>query len=66
LANIGGSNKLLTLREVAELLGYAENTLYNQWRTWGLPFYRVGAGGRGGLRVKERDVWNWLETRVAA
>lgn len=57
---------MLSLREVAEVLGFAENTVYNEWRIWGIPFYRPGGVGKGRLRVKERDLWAWLETRQAA
>jgi hypothetical protein len=61
--NLGSSNKMLTLREAADLLSVAPNTLYNEWRAWGIPFYRLGMADRGRLRVRERDLWNWLETR---
>lgn len=56
----------MTLREVADVLGYAEQTVYNCWRSWGLPFYRPGGAGKSQLRIKERDFWAWLETRKAA
>jgi excisionase family DNA binding protein len=66
LGTLGGSNRLMTLREVADVLGFAEQTVYNQWRSWGLPFYRPGGSGKASLRIRERDLWAWLETKEAA
>lgn len=66
MGTLGGSNRLMSLREVADVLGYAEQTVYNRWRAWGLPFYRPGGEGRARLRIKERDFWAWLEQRPAA
>lgn len=54
---IGGSNRLLNSREVGELLGVPERTVRAQWRTWGLPAYRVGRA----LRFRERHVEAWIE-----
>jgi excisionase family DNA binding protein len=56
----------MTLREVADVLGYSEQTVYNCWRNWGLPFYRPGGSGKASLRIRERDLWAWLETKEAA
>jgi len=63
LGTLGGSNKLMTLHEVADVLGYADQTVCNCWR---LPFYGPGGAGKLRLRIKELDFWNWLETREAA
>jgi hypothetical protein len=56
----------MSLREVADVLGYAEQTVYNCWWRWGLPFYRPGGADKSRLRIKVRDFWAWLETRKAA
>jgi len=64
--NLGGSNRLLTLREAAELLNVSPDTLYNQWHNWGIPFFRPGNQPRSRLRVRERDLNNWIHARKAA
>jgi hypothetical protein len=52
----GGSNRMLTIAEAAELIGVSPSALYKRWREWGLPGSR--AGGR--LTFRERNVWTWL------
>lgn len=52
----GGSNRLMTVDETAELLSVPKRTLYGKWREWGLPGYRVGKH----LRFRERDVEHWI------
>lgn len=59
---IGGSNRLLTVEEVAELLAVSKDTVYGNWRRWGLVAYRVGPL----LRFREREVWGWLDSQKAA
>jgi excisionase family DNA binding protein len=54
---LGGSNRLLTVAQVAEYLGIPEKTLYQRWRPWGLTAYKVGRH----LRFRERDIESWLE-----
>jgi excisionase family DNA binding protein len=54
---IGGSNRLLTSREVGQLLGIPERTVRAKWREWGLPAYRIGRA----LRFRERNVEAWIE-----
>lgn len=56
----GGSNILLTPRQTADFLAVPLSTLYSNWRTWGLPAYRVGKH----LRFRERDLERWLVGRV--
>jgi excisionase family DNA binding protein len=58
---IGGSNRLLSCDDLAELLGVPKRTVQGYWRAWGLPGYKVGKA----LRFKERDVMAWLESRRA-
>ena len=62
MTNLGGSNKLLTVPAAADLLSVPERRLRDHWRQWGLPAFKVGRE----LRFRERDLWNWLETKVAA
>lgn len=56
-APVGRSNRLLSAREVGEMLGVPERTVRAQWRTWGLPAYRIGKH----LRWRERDVHHWID-----
>jgi excisionase family DNA binding protein len=58
---IGGSNRLLSCDDLAELLGVPKRTAQGYWRAWGLPVYKAGKA----LRFKERDVMAWLESRRA-
>lgn len=62
MSNLGGSNKLLSLRDAADLLSVPERRLRDYWRIWGIKTYKVGRE----LRFRERDLWTWLETRQAA
>jgi excisionase family DNA binding protein len=50
---LGGSNRMLSARDVAAILGIPERTVRDKWREWGLPAYRIGRH----LRSKERDVY---------
>jgi excisionase family DNA binding protein len=61
MANLGGSNKLLGATATADLLDVPVQTLYRNWRTWGLKGYRVGQK----LKFRERDVQGWIERQVA-
>lgn len=58
---LGGSNRLLSSREVAALLGVSERTVRDMWREWGLPAKRIGKQ----LRWRERDVHAWIERQAA-
>lgn len=58
---LGGSNRLLSARDVAELLAVPERTVRDKWRAWGLPAYRIGKH----LRWKERDVLAWIDRQAA-
>ena len=42
LPRIGGSNKMISLRDTAELLDVPVSTLYKRWRAFGLTAYRIG------------------------
>jgi len=58
---LGGSNRMLSARDVAELLAVPERTVRDKWRIWGLPAYRIGKH----LRWKERDVLSWIDRQIA-
>lgn len=56
---IGGSNRLLTVDEVAAYLGVPKKTIYGCWQEWGLKAYKIGRH----LRFRERHVEEWLRSR---
>jgi excisionase family DNA binding protein len=58
---LGGSNRMLSARDVAVLLSVPERTVRDRWRQWGLPAYRIGKH----LRWKERDVLAWIDRQSA-
>jgi excisionase family DNA binding protein len=58
---IGGSNRMLSVVEVAEQLGVSKFTVYDSWRGWGLEAHRVGKH----LRFRERDLEAWLDAHKA-
>jgi excisionase family DNA binding protein len=59
---LGGSNRLLSSRDVAAILAIPERTVRDRWKEWGLPAYRIGKH----LRWKERDVYAWIERQSAS
>jgi excisionase family DNA binding protein len=58
---LGGSNRMLSARDVAAILAVPESTVRGKWREWGLPAYRIGKH----LRWRERDVYAWIERQNA-
>ena len=60
-APLGGSNRLLTVDELAAYLGVPKKTVYGCWRAWGLRGYRVCRY----LRFRERHVEEWLRNQEA-
>jgi excisionase family DNA binding protein len=60
-APLGGSNRLLSVDELADWLGVPKKTVYGCWRQWGLRGYRVGRH----LRFRERHVEEWLRNQEA-
>ena len=58
---LGGSNRMLSSRDVATILAIPERTVRDKWKEWGLPAYRIGKH----LRWRERDVYAWLERQTA-
>lgn len=53
----GGSNRLLSPEEVAQLLGFSRKTVYRNWREWGLQGRRLGRQ----IRFPEREVQALIE-----
>ena len=58
---LGGSNRMLSAREVAAILSVPERTVREKWRDWELPAYRIGKH----LRWKEREVHAWIDQHAA-
>lgn len=56
----GGSNRLLTSKETADLLGVSVDYLYRSWQELGLTGYRIGRL----LKFRERDIENWIERQA--
>ncbi len=54
------TGRLLTAREVGELLGLSPAAVLRRWRSGELPGYRIASNV---LRFSERDVEAWLATR---
>jgi len=59
---LGGSNRLLSARDVAAILAVPERTVRDKWREWQLPAYRIGRH----LRWRERDVYAWIDRQAAS
>jgi excisionase family DNA binding protein len=53
------SDRLLTTREVAEMLGFTMGTVQGWYERGELPGFRVG----GRLRFRESEVEEWLEQK---
>ncbi len=54
------AERLLTTRDVAELLGLSSEAVLRRWRDGQLPGYRLSTKV---LRFRESDVVGWLEAR---
>jgi excisionase family DNA binding protein len=53
------SERLLTARELAELLGFQAGTIVDWAEAGKLPAFKVG----GRLRFRESEVLDWLESQ---
>lgn len=53
------SERLLTAREIGELLGYSPGTIVDWSEAGKIPSFKVG----GRLRFRESEVQNWLEAQ---
>ena len=56
---IGGSNRMISIKELADFLGIGRSTVYKHWREYGIPHTQVGRL----VRFRERDVALWVEAR---
>ncbi|MFJ2033905.1 helix-turn-helix domain-containing protein [Streptosporangium sp. NPDC087985] len=54
--------KLMTVQDVADCLGIPKSRIYDNWKMWGLPFFRVGQQ----LRCDPADFRKWIEKQKAA
>jgi excisionase family DNA binding protein len=61
-APAGGSNRLLSVQELAAYLSVPKKTVYICWRQWGLRGYRVGRH----LRFRQRRSYQEDFQRAAA
>lgn len=56
----GGLERLLTTREVADLLGLSPDAVLRRWRAGELPGFRLSSKV---LRFRESEILAWLEAR---
>jgi len=52
--------KLLTVRDVAEILGVSTSLVYELIEARRITFHRVGRGNRGAIRIREEDLNEYL------
>jgi excisionase family DNA binding protein len=53
--------RLMTVRDVATVLGVPTSRVYDRWREWGLPMYRVGQQ----LRCDPAELEEWIKSHRA-
>lgn len=58
----GGSNRLLSAAEAAEILGVTRNWLYENWRSIGLRSVKVGSS----RKFAEREIQAWIERNTSS
>ncbi|MEU4224720.1 helix-turn-helix domain-containing protein [Nonomuraea sp. NPDC026600] len=56
----GGSNHLMSVKDVAAYMDVPESTVYACWKKWELPGYRIGKH----LRFRVRNVETWIDSQV--
>jgi excisionase family DNA binding protein len=56
------SDRLLTARELGELLGLSTGTVLDWWEAGRLPGFRLGGRKGGPVRFRESEVLAMLET----
>lgn len=54
-------SRLMTAADVAELLGKPLSWVYNEWRSAGIPFKRIG----NQLRCRPTDLDQWIDQQKA-
>jgi excisionase family DNA binding protein len=55
------SSRMLSVQELAQMLAVSPDTVYDQWRQWGLKGYKIGKH----LRFREREVEQWINQQAA-
>ncbi len=63
--NKGDGNRwcaMLTVKQVSQQLGVSIQTVYALIAKRQLPVYRIGANGRGAIRIRTEDVEKFLES----
>ncbi len=53
------TNRMLSVNDVARMIGFSKETTYKVLRTSGIPIYRINRR----FVVRESDVLNWLENQ---
>ena len=53
------SERLLTARELADLLGFTPGTVLDKWERGELPGFKLPGGA---VRFRESEILAWLET----
>lgn len=54
--------KLMDIQQVADYLGIPKSRVYDNWKAWEIPFFKVGQQ----LRCDPADFKNWVEKQKAA
>jgi excisionase family DNA binding protein len=57
------ADRLLTARELAELLGMSASWVLDEWEAGRLPGFKLGDGRAAPVRFRLAEVEGWLETR---
>ena len=52
---------MMTVRDVADVLGVPTSRVYDCWRTWELPMYRIGQQ----LRCDPAELAEWIKRHRA-
>jgi len=58
----GGSNVMLSVRDLSERWGVSEKTVYKMYKAWGLPAVRIGRH----VRFREREVKRYEDEHEAS
>jgi hypothetical protein len=56
------TDKLWNAQDVADHLGMPKDRVYDNWRAWDLPFFKIGQQ----LRMRPIDLEIWIAQKAAA
>jgi excisionase family DNA binding protein len=59
VSRLGGSNRLISMREAADRINYSYVYFSQHFREWGIPSIRTGRK----VQFRERDLEDFIETR---